>query len=146
MKLRAFTAAITFLLASCAFEPRLADFKSDGCTLFPDRSPDGADVWCECCVEHDLAYWKGGTDEERLAADRALERCIARRTGSAELAELVFNGVRAGGLPQFPTWYRWGYGWNYLRPAAALDEEERAMVARRLRKYRREGSPSPCDH
>ena len=40
-----------------------ADFKSDGCTFFPDRD------YRDCCVEHDKAYYFGGTLKDRRAAD-----------------------------------------------------------------------------
>jgi hypothetical protein len=103
---------LTFLTA-CAHRPDLKAFQSDGCSLFPDRDLQRHENWCQCCVEHDFAYWKGGNNGERLAADRALENCILKNTGDTNLAKLVYAGVRAGGSPHFPTWYRWGYGWPY---------------------------------
>gem|GEM_PF-3881904 len=66
-------------------------------------------------MDHDYAYWKGGPDEERRAADSALGACIYRRTGDSALAVKVYRGTRAGGSSYFPTWYRWGYGWPYGR-------------------------------
>lgn len=128
--------------ASVGFKPELAEFKSDGCTLFPDQS-QSAD-WCRCCTAHDLAYWQGGSEDERLVADQKLRACVLAETKSVELAELVFDGVRIGGLPILPTWYRWGYGWNYLRPAKPLSSKEQLMVRQRLKEYRRAGSPVPC--
>jgi hypothetical protein len=103
------------LSASCSRHPvpNLSPFTSDGCSLFPDKDYQRGDSWCACCIEHDYAYWKGGTDAERLAADRALAECVRKSTGDSALAQLMYSGVRAGGSEVFPTWYRWGYGWPY---------------------------------
>ena len=106
----------------------IAPFSSDGCSSFPDRSPVGRADWCGCCLAHDLAYWRGGTADERLAADEALRHCVQARTGSAELADVMFAGVRIGGGPYLQTSYRWGYGWSQRSPYQALTAEEEAQV------------------
>lgn len=83
-------------------------FVTDGCSLWID------DGWGEpCCVEHDVRYWCGGRAPARAEADAALRRCVEERS-SAGLAWLMWLGVRMGGHPIFPTWYRWGYGREYL--------------------------------
>ena len=64
-----------------------------------DSSLINSDDWCACCVQHDMAYWKGGTESERLAADEALRDCVIETTGNHELAEAMFLGVRFGGVP-----------------------------------------------
>ena len=107
---------------------RLHPFHSDGCSLFPDGTLADKTLWQDCCVEHDLAYWRGGSREEREQADLRLRDCILEKTGDRDLAELVFGGVRAGGAPVFPTWYRWGYGWQYGRGYRDLTGEERRQV------------------
>lgn len=81
-------------------------FTSDGCSCWPDH------VWLECCVEHDAAYWLGGSRRERKAADRALAECV-RSKGYPVLGELMYYGVRAGGVYWLPTPFRWGFGWEY---------------------------------
>ncbi len=132
------------LLLGCGRELALSDFRSDGCSLFPDSSLITNDDWCACCYEHDLAYWKGGTKAERLAADEALKECILRKTGNQELAEIMFQGVRFGGSPYFFNWYRWGYGWGYNRMYGPLTEPEQSQVAEKLSLLKKEGSVSPC--
>ena len=122
----------------------LAPFTSDGCSLFPDRAPIGNADWCTCCVEHDLAYWRGGTAEEREQADQRLRACVTDKTGDQTLGETMYLGVRAGGGPYFLTWYRWGYGWPYGRGYQALSAEERAQADRLEREYRAAGAPSVC--
>lgn len=118
------------LLAGCAGKPRLKAFASDGCSLFPDRDYLGGASWCACCIDHDHAYWKGGSDSERLSADSALGACVRERTGDKALAETVYRGVRAGGSEYFPNGYRWGYGWPYFRRAIP-DSVRREETARR---------------
>jgi hypothetical protein len=81
-------------------------FKSDGCSCWPDGN------WVECCVEHDLVYWMGGTSEERKAADRELTRCVSEH-GHPAIARLMYFGVRAGGVWWLSTPFRWGFGWDY---------------------------------
>ena len=124
-------------------EERLSDFKSDGCSLFVDGTFKEKDLWRDCCVEHDVAYWRGGTREERLAADEKFRACVERKTGDKALARLMYEAVRAGGGPHFPTWYRWGYGWPQGRGYKALTDEELSAVEKRLGAYwGREGNAS----
>jgi hypothetical protein len=127
VKLRSALAAA--VLAGCQAAPALHPFTTDGCSMFPDRAPVGAADWCGCCVAHDLAYWRGGTEEERLAADRELERCVTDAVRDPVLATAMFAGVRVGGNPYFATPYRWAYGWPYGRGYQALDEREQAQAA-----------------
>ena len=129
------------------FKPagELSDFTSDGCSLFPDSSLINADDWCHCCLEHDVAYWKGGTEAERLAADEALRNCVLAQTGNAELAQAMYLGVRMGGSPYFKNWYRWGYGWSYQRKYQALTEEEAALAEKKLAEYFASDPELPCE-
>lgn len=110
----------------------LRPFKSDGCSLFPDGTIEKRTLWCECCFEHDIAYWQGGTREQRKKADEDLKQCVMQKTGNKALAQTMFLGVRAGGSPAFPTWYRWGYGWNYGRGYKPLGREEKVQISHRL--------------
>jgi hypothetical protein len=111
----------------------LKPFTSDGCTLFPDGSLLEPQQWCDCCFEHDLAYWRGGSMQEREAADQRLRDCVQEKTGDAVLARSMYEGVRFGGSPYFYNWYRWGYGWSYERKYQALTAKE-ARLANRLEK------------
>ena len=117
-------------------EPNLADFKSDGCSLLVDGTFKDKELWRGCCVEHDVAYWKGGTAEERKAADLKFRECRRKTTRDEALALLMYEAVRAGGSPHFPTWYRWGYGWPQGRGYKALTEPEKMVVQRKLSDYR----------
>lgn len=116
------------LLSGCATTASLAPFTTDGCSLFPDRSLSGRTDWCDCCVQHDLAYWRGGSADDRLRADRDLRQCVEQKADSHALAELMFSGVRVGGSPYWVTPYRWGYGWRYGRGYAPLTASEVAQA------------------
>ena len=107
----------------------LGPFTTDGCSMFPDRSALSKADWCTCCVAHDLAYWRGGTAQERLEADTGLRSCVEQASGSSALADLMFTGVRSGGGPYFYTPYRWAYGWSFGRGYQALTAEESATAA-----------------
>ncbi len=138
--------AVLLLLAACATPAGvLAPFTTDGCSMFPDRSPDGKVDWCDCCLAHDLVYWRGGTQEERLQADQRLKSCVERQTGNRSLAETMFLGVRAGGGPQVNTPYRWGYGWPYGRGYRALTEAEAAEAQGLEDDYRVRNPGLRCD-
>ena len=81
-------------------------FKTDGCSMWPDGD------WVACCVEHDIAYWCGGSTHARAAADQGLNDCLVR-LGHPTMAEWVYIGVRIGGHPWLPFPWRWGYGWDW---------------------------------
>lgn len=114
----------SIMLISCSSPSTIKPFATDGCSLFPDHSLISNKDWCGCCVEHDFAYWRGGTAAQRLQADQALQACVAQTTGNKALADLMFAGVRAGGGPYYFTTYRWGYGWKYGREYKPLTAEE----------------------
>lgn len=119
-------------------------FASDGCSMFPNHSPIGKADWCICCVAHDLAYWRGGTADERERADEELERCVRAASDDATLATTMHAGVRAGGLPYFPTGYRWGYGWPYGRGYAPLTPDEEEQAGRLRARYLSEHPVLAC--
>jgi hypothetical protein len=81
-------------------------FRFDGCSFFPDGD------WRDCCQTHDYAYWCGGSAADRALADDALNECVAEKKGLL-LGGLMWLGVRAGGHPAVPLYFRWGYGHEY---------------------------------
>ncbi len=119
--------------------PLLADqlkpFTTDGCSMFPDGTYQQQSLWMECCIRHDIAYWQGGTEAQRLAADEALEACVSQ-VGEPKIAKLMLAGVRMGGSPYFPTSYRWGYGWSYRRGYEPLSDIEKKQVAEEVQRLR----------
>jgi len=124
--------------------PTLQPFATDGCSLFPDRSPSGKTDWCSCCVAHDLAYWRGGPSEARLKADRELLACVRRQTGSEALADVMFAGVRSGGGPYLKTPYRWGYGWPHGRGYESMSAAEQAQADKLEKAYLAQNPALAC--
>ena len=136
--------ACMILSCGCAVAADLQAFSSDGCSLFPDGNLKDRALWCDCCFTHDVAYWQGGTEEERLQADKILRECVLKRTDSKTLADLMYEGVRAGGNPAFPMWYRWGYGWDYGRGYAPLTKKELREVRDKLEEFSRKQPQDYC--
>lgn len=122
----------SILLLSCGKVIALDDFSSDGCSQFPDGTFSQEDLWCDCCITHDIAYWQGGSRQQKNRADHELRACVVNKTGNLWLADLMYYGVTFGGLPQFPTWYRWGYGWHYGRGFQLLNAQEQQEVSKKL--------------
>jgi hypothetical protein len=129
--LKIFLLVSLLAIPASASADQLSSFTSDGCSSFPDGTLDQQSLWLDCCIRHDLSYWKGGTYEERLAADQALERCV-NQVGQPDIARLMLAGVRVGGSPYYPTPFRWGYGWPYARGYKALGPDEKQQVKYKL--------------
>ena len=116
--------------SSCILAADLNNFKSDGCSLFPDGN------YYSCCYLHDVAYWPGGTEKEKQRADEALSACVQEMTGDKVLARKMFEGVRVGGVPGLPTTFRWGYGWPfpYRKDYAPLTPAEQKQLSEKKQK------------
>ncbi len=119
--------SILLLIPRLALADSLQPFISDGCSSFPDGTFEQNQLWLKCCRAHDFAYWKGGTYQQRIDADLALQECVAQ-IGKEEIALLMLAGVRVGGTPFLPTAFRWGYGWPYPRFYGPLSEEELRQI------------------
>ena len=117
------TTSSLILSSYAAFPDKLQPFTSDGCSAFPDGTLFQQTLWQQCCTTHDKAYWQGGTYQQRLDADLALEACVAK-VGEPDIAKLMLAGVRVGGSPYWPTSFRWGYGWKYPHAYKKLTASE----------------------
>ena len=115
-------------------EINIKPFTTDGCSLFPDGDLKDNERWLNCCVEHDRSYWRGGTWDQRLQADRDLQHCVAQ-SGMPEVANLMLGGVRIGGSPFLPTGFRWGYAWDYLRGYQPINEQEQQALDKAWQQY-----------
>lgn len=89
----------------------------DGCSMAPDFD------FVQCCNNHDVRYWMGGTTSERKAADLEFRECI-RNSNHRILANIYYYGVRVGGTHYLPTPWRWGFGWDYLHGYDATSHNE----------------------
>lgn len=140
MRTRLALALSAAALLSCTASSAIRPFSSDGCSLWPDGELSDRRLWCDCCFAHDMAYWRGGIEAERKQADEALRACVAEKTHDPRMPAVMYEGVRLGGSPVFPAWYRWGYGWPYGRGYQPLTHQERAQSREKLREYFR-GNP-----
>jgi hypothetical protein len=84
-------------------------FTTDGCSLNRDED------WVGCCVAHDIEYWCGGSAEDRRRADDRFARCVEKLGHGRTTAASMRLAVRAGGGPESPFPWRWGYGWKRIR-------------------------------
>lgn len=103
----------TFALCFSAQANELKPFKTDGCSLWIDGPPAYPNLWRHCCVAHDLAYWQGGSREQRIIADKAIQACVFKAADSKGMANYMHGMIRWGGSPYWLSLYRWSYGWNY---------------------------------
>jgi hypothetical protein len=139
---------LLLLVLACGASAGASDlrhFASEGCSIFPDGTIKDRTKWCACCFAHDIAYWQGGTGEDRKKADKALRDCVLERTKDNGLAETMHLGVRAGGHPAFLTWYRWGYGWSYGRRYKPLSDVEKQQVREALDEYAQKHPAGYCN-
>ncbi len=136
MRIIKFTSIVLLFISISAYADELKPFTSDGCSAFPEGTIEQNQLWLSCCEQHDYVYWKGGTYQQRLDADKALRACVAG-VGEKEVALLMLAGVRVGGTPFLPTKFRWGYGWSYPRFYGALSDDELQQVEDATRKIAR---------
>jgi hypothetical protein len=82
-------------------------FTTDRCSVVADLDQSA------CCISHDWAYWKGGSEEDRSRADREFFNCIWKTSRFPILAPIRWLGVRIGGKKfwRAPR-VAWNYGWN----------------------------------
>ena len=88
-------------------------FHFDGCTLFPDRV--GQTSFLAACLQHDIAYWYGGSSAERKMADQQFREAVqAAGPAGAWLQWPMYAAARVFGdtwlLRQFNA--NWGFGYN----------------------------------
>lgn len=114
-------------------QPILKTFSSDGCSLSPNSFFKAQFV--DCCVQHDVAYWLGGTSQQKEKADSDFKMCMQSKLGKnygssiqEAVAETYYLGVSIGGVNYMPNAFRWGYGWNIIRDNVPLTNAEIAQA------------------
>jgi hypothetical protein len=117
------------LLSKQGLQPvknELLPFQSDGCTGWFDGI--GKKDYTECCLQHDINYWAGGTSQEKRQTDVELRKCVSEIAGPF-MGYLMYVSVRIFGYTDPTDVTRWGYGWKYKRKNCPLNEEEKAEAA-----------------
>ncbi|MBL6991484.1 MAG: hypothetical protein ISR65_16995 [Bacteriovoracaceae bacterium] len=88
---------ISDLIGKFAFwEIELHNFSTDGCSSFPEGTPNRPNLWLHCCVIHDVAYFAGGRRFKRIAADKALNKCVKEASGKSLSDLLDLNNNKDG--------------------------------------------------
>jgi len=88
-------------------------FVYDGCTFFFDTLL-GSD-FMEACLVHDIAYWYGGREEEKIRADKKLSEAIE---GTGSVGAVVHNTVYVAvwvfgdSILTRSVDAHWGFGWD----------------------------------
>ena len=126
---------IVGILVGCQADIQLMNFANLGCSSSPNPSELASDEWCGCCVEHDIAYWRGGSSTQREQADERLRDCVVRTTRNEVLADSIYEGVRDGSSKYFFTDYQWAYGWSFDRSYEPLNEKEQHIANQYLLNY-----------
>lgn len=93
--------------------PFATDECSGGMSWIWRRLTGRALPWAAECIEHDRAYWQGGTAKDRREADAWLLAGVSA-SGHPYWGMVMFLAVRVGGCPWWPLPWRWNYGWKYL--------------------------------
>lgn len=92
-------------------DPPRKPFKSDGCSGgWPDRW--GKYDLYPACFKHDLKYWANypWDNVQRLIVDAELMVDVVEITNNIYLAQIMFEGVRAGGGAMWGRPYSFGFG------------------------------------
>lgn len=119
---------LSALAQSADAQNTLKDFTSDGCSMSPDGVVVGRLEYVPCCVEHDVAYWAGGTQEQKSAADLRLRQCVLEKSNNEFVADVYYQAVRVAGGPYLPTPFHWAYGWKNRRGYKPLTEAHQKIV------------------
>jgi len=88
-------------------------FVFDGCTLFLDGFGDSS--FLSACLDHDIAYYYGGTQEERLMADKIFKDDISQSGQVGKVFQYpMYWAVRLLGDSFIARLQNasWGFGYN----------------------------------
>src|SRR5271169_6094597 len=78
LKMKIIALIILLALTGSAFAGELKPFTTDGCSDFPNGTPEHQDLWLTCCIQHDLAYWMGGTYKDVWRRTKSLRHAWKR--------------------------------------------------------------------
>lgn len=96
----------------------IAPFMTDFCTDFPEGTLHRPNLWKNCCIKHDMAYWVAGSKKQRKQADWRLHQCV-EEVGGKFYASLIYRGVLLGHHSPIKSKTRWGWAWKdrpYFQP------------------------------
>ena len=117
----------------------LKPFKSDYCTMFFEGTWRRPGLWKDCCFDHDLRYWFGGTKSNQKKSDYVLKKCVRKKAGSF-WANIIYLGVRAGHFSPVKNKHKWGWGWKNSIGFRSLNEQEKKYIIEKLEELELEPS------
>ncbi len=121
-------------ITSFAYANELKPFVTDYCTMFVDGTSSRPTLWRDCCIEHDIRYWFGGTSANKDKADIELKSCVKHVAGLT-WANLIYVGVRAGHYSPIKGKYKWSWGWeNKRNNAEEISDQEKSYIKEELRR------------
>jgi hypothetical protein len=109
------------------YSSELKPFVTDYCTYFLDGTPSKPTLWRDCCIEHDIHYWYGGTIKDRDHTDLKLKYCVEKVAGKT-WAHLIYTGVKAGHYSPVKNEHYWGWGWNPKRENQEICKAEEPYI------------------
>jgi hypothetical protein len=120
------------LTPGSSYSAELAEFKTDYCTFFPEGTMSKPRLWEDCCLQHDLVYWAGGTSEMQDLSDIELRKCVTKKS-SRFYGNLMYRGVRLGHYSPIKSKTRWGHGWGDKRSFQKLTRYEKTIIRKMLK-------------
>lgn len=131
--MKKFLLIFTLLVSSLSFaSSELTSFETDYCTMFFEGTLRKPGVWKDCCFEHDLRYWFGGSKKSQKKSDLILKQCVRKKAGTF-WANLMYYGIRAGHLSPIKNKYKWGWGWVNPIGFRPLTTQEKKYIVQKIK-------------
>jgi hypothetical protein len=121
MKAFLLTSLLVGLLVGSSYAYELLPFCTDGCSVVGNKTKTSF----LCCVDHDIAYWAGGSKSDKYKADGRFYQCLLKTEGQG-VAETYSAAVAVYGDPY------WGLDWVNRPRFMPLTEEEKQIAAQKL--------------
>lgn len=123
----------TLNLNSYASGNHIAPFQTDYCTGAPEGTLHRPNLWRDCCIKHDMAYYVAGTKKQQDLADKRLYQCVADAAGKF-YGTIIYRGVRFGHISPIKSKTRWGWAWKDRPYFQTLTQEQVDMALSELEK------------
>jgi hypothetical protein len=131
MKIILFFFAISYCFTLLGNE--LNPFITDYCTMFVNGTREKPTLWKHCCLDHDMNYWYGGSENNMDTADLRLRSCVTKVAGE-NWGNLIYKGVRLGHMSPIKNPRKWNWGWVSPRPEVELTPLEKKYVIEELKR------------
>lgn len=142
---------LSIFIIGCPSEPHIKPFIAEGCAIFQNTNfkaiavndTDDTGNWCRCCLEFDIAYWRGGSQVQQETAKQRLRDCVYQKTRNKPFADQLYSEAEKNGGNYFSQWPDWGYGWTETKGFSVLNQRQLDIANELLLSYFR-NNPSFC--